>query len=151
MVPINVFVLVGGLPTAFGHRGVWPNTIWASPGIRNKELVQISPFFMVFGKVLIWRMGPGPTWVGPAPRCGHPGGRVSPPASTGRRPGRPGASAGCLNCISEVTTLLKNKESKAAGAGINFPGQLQRWVRQVRPGRASAAAQVGWKAHLDGI
>ena len=48
-----------------------------------------------------------------------------------------------------VTALLKNKESEAAGAGINFPGQLRRWVRPVGPCRASAAAQVEWKRHLD--
>ena len=48
-----------------------------------------------------------------------------------------------------VTALLKNKESEAAGAGINFPGQLRRWVRPVGPCRASAAAQVEWKHHLD--
>ena len=45
--------------------------------------------------------------------------------------------------------LLKNKESEAAGAGINFPGQLRRWVRPVGPCRAPAAAQVEWKHHLD--
>ena len=46
-------------------------------------------FFIDLCKLVIWRMGPGPTWVGPAPRCGHSGGRGSRPASTGRRPGRP--------------------------------------------------------------
>jgi len=117
----------------------------------QKELVQISSFLMFFGKVVIWRMGPGPTWVGPAPRCGHPRGRAFAPSSTGRRQGRPNAPAGRLNCISEVTALLRNKEIKTAGTGINFPGQLRRLMRPVRPGRASAAAQVGWKAHLDGI
>ena len=117
----------------------------------QKELVQISPFLMFFGKVVIWRMGPGPTWVGPAPRCGHPGGRAFPPASTGRRPGRPNASAGCLSCISEVATLLRNANIKTAGAENNFPGQLRLWIRPARPGRVSPAARVGWKAHLDGI
>ena len=48
-----------------------------------------------------------------------------------------------------VTALLKNKESEAAGAGISFLGQLRRWVRPVGPCRASAAAQVEWKHHLD--
>ena len=36
MVPMNVFVIVGGLPTAFGHRGGWPNTIWASPSMAQE-------------------------------------------------------------------------------------------------------------------
>ena len=58
---------------------------------------------------------------------------------------------GRLNCISEVTALLRIKEIKTAGAGIDFPGQLRRLVRPVRPGRVPTAAQVGWKAHLDGI
>ena len=114
-------------------------------------LVQKQRFQIDFGKKAIRRMGTGPTWVGPAPRCGHPGGRVPPPASPGRRPGHPDARAGRLSCISEVTTLLRIKEIKTAGAGIKFPGQLRRLVRPVRPGRASSAAQVGWKAHLDGI
>ena len=48
-----------------------------------------------------------------------------------------------------VTALLKNKESEAAGAGISFLVQLRRWVRPVGPCRASAAAQVEWKHHLD--
>ena len=48
-----------------------------------------------------------------------------------------------------VTALLKNKESEAAGAGISFLGQLRRWVRPVGPCRASAAAHVEWKHHVD--
>ena len=106
---------------------------------------------MFFCKVVIRRMGPGPTWVGPAARCRHPGGREPPPASTGRRPGRAYVSAGRLNRISEVTTLLRNRELGTAGAGINFPGHLRRLMCPVGPARASAAAQVGWTAHLDGI
>ena len=137
------------------------NRIWASRRVAQhhlgitrhaqKELVQISQFLMFFGKVVIWRMGPGPTWVGPTPRCGHPGGRACPPASTGRRSGRPNAFAHRLSCISEVAALLRIKEIKTAGAGMNFPGHLRCLMRPVRPDRASTAAQVGWKAHLDGI
>ena len=93
--------------------------------------------FIDFGEVVIWRMGPGPTWVGPAPRCGHPTGRAFAPTSTGRRPGRTNAFADRLNCIFEVTAmvtaLLKNKESEAAGAGTSFLGQLRRWVRPAGP------------------
>jgi len=96
-----------GGPTPFGHHPAC-----------EKELVQISSFLMVFGKVVIWQMGPSPTWVGPAPRCGHPGGRSPPPASTGRRPGQPHVSAGRLNCISEVTALLKNEENKWLAWGL---------------------------------
>ena len=119
------------------------NRIWASRRVvhhhlgitrhAQQELVQISSFLLFFGKVVIWRMGPGPTWVGPAPRCGHPGGRAFPPASTGRRSGRPNAFAHRLSCISEMTALLRIKETKTAGTGMNFPGRTGRVVNGLRP------------------
>ena len=80
-------------------------------------------------------------------RIPHPG----PWLALGRRPVQRNASASRPNRISEVTALLRINEIKTAGAGINFPGHLRRLVRPVGPGQASAAAQVGWKAHLDGI
>ena len=79
-------------------------------------------FFIDFGKVVIWRMGPGTTWVGPAPRCGHPAGRVSPPASTGRRSGRPNVFVGLLNCIFEVAALLKKHSGRSSWRGNELPG-----------------------------
>ena len=42
-----------------------------------------------------------------------------------------------------------HKEIEAASAGINFPGQLRRWVRPAGPCRECAAAQVERKPHLD--
>ena len=69
----------------------------------------VVQFFDENARLLIWRMGPGPTWVGPAPRCGHPTGRAFAPTSTGPRPGRTTAFAARLNHIFEVTALLKKQ------------------------------------------
>ena len=78
--------------------------------------------FIDFGKVVIWRMGPGPTWVGPAPGCGHPTGRAFATTSTGPRPGRTTAFAARLNHIFEVTVLLKNKGGRGSWRGNALPG-----------------------------
>ena len=59
-------------------------------------LVQNQRFQNDFGKKAIRRMGTGPTWVGPAPRCGHPGGRAPPvQAQAGARGNQAGPAAVC--------------------------------------------------------
>ena len=93
-------------------------------------------------KMLIWRMGPGPTWVGPAPRCGHPGGWGSPLVSTGRRPGLPNAFAGRLNGKKGTNPQnIRYLTNSQLARELTQTPQTQRWVLPAEPYRACAAAQ----------
>ena len=88
MIIVIVFVLVGGCAwhkQPFGASVGWYSTILAC----TKGMERISSFFVDLCELEIWRMGPGTTWVGPAPRCGHLGGRAFPlQAQAGARRGQ---------------------------------------------------------------
>ena len=63
--------------------------------------------------MVLWRMGPGPTWVGPAPRCGHPGGGYPPlQAQAVARGGRQGGQAGHFTKLSYPKFSQKRASSR---------------------------------------